>query len=466
MAKLDRGFEVNGKNLRIVTVMIALGGLSACGAIQDSGVLQSDFWNLKAVGDSNATPVFENNEAELGLAELAKGDNYRAQGHFETALSANPNDIHALYGLAVLHQNTGQASRARQLYERILSLRPAPTAELMIWADKRTHPITDIAQVNIQLLHSGAMAPVPGAPMSAQGGMQQPGVQQGQAQPQSQLYVQPQMAQPQMSQAQADQPMFKDADLNIVARFNSLRALLGQGLITQDEFVRRRMINLGALLPLTAPPAATGLDRPVPAVDQVAGRLRAIGRALEMRALSPAQHTAERTMILDALMPANPASVVNPPAPPKGLMEAADSVRRLEMLKASDIITSDEYVKERAAIEGSMQPAAPPPMAGAAKPMKMNADAKPQVSGFQPAVHLASYRQKGAAERGWKSLKKRFGQLSSMKPSIERVDLGSTKGVFYRLKAGPLPSNGAAQDLCRALKAKRQYCEPTTINFG
>lgn len=464
--------KVNRTSLRIATVIFAMGGLSACGAIQDSQVFQPNFWNF----GSGANGVSQNDEAELGLAELAKGDSVRALGHFDKALAANPNDVHALYGAAVLYQNSNQPSRARQYYEQILAIRPAPVEEILIWADKQTHPIVDIAQVNMQLLQNGTMAQLPGAPMPGvvqPGGMQpsvsgmtaqQPGVQQGMAQPQSQLYVQPQM-QPQ-AQGQMAEPMFKDADLNIVERFKAMRTLLDEGLITKDEFIRRRQANLGALLPMTNQPPATGIDRPVPAVVQVSGRLRAIGRALEMRALSPAQHTAERTMILDALMPARPASVANPVPPPRGLMEAADAVRRLEMLKEADIITSDEYAKERAAIESSMQPVAPPPMAGGNAPDKMNAGSKPALSGFQPAVHLASYRQKGAAERGWAALSKRFSQLAGLKPSIERVDLGTSKGVFYRLKAGPLPSNNAAKDVCRQLKAKRQYCEPSTINFG
>jgi hypothetical protein len=64
-------------------------------------------------------------------------------------------------------------------------------------------------------------------------------------------------------------------------------------------------------------------------------------------------------------------------------------------------------------------------------------------------------------------LSKRFAsQLGGLEHRVERVDLGNNKGVFYRLKAGPLPSNAAAKDMCVQLKAKRQYCEPTTINFG
>lgn len=461
---------MNRTSLRIATVIFALGGLSACGAIQDSQIFQPQFWDF-----SNADgQIPKNDEAELGLAALAKGDNVLAQAHFDKALKAYPNDVHALYGSAVNYQNMGQDARARQYYEQILAITPAPQEEILIWADKQTHPIAEIAQVNLQLLQNGAMAPLPGAPMS-DGGMpagmdaQQPGVQQGMALPQSRLYVQPQTQAQSLAPLQqaSAAPMFKDADLNIVARFKAVRSLLDEGLLTQEEFVQRRQANLGALLPMTAKAPATGIDRPVPSVDQISGRLRAISRALEMRALSPAQYTAERTMILDALMPANPASVTNPVLPPKGLMEAADGVRRLEMLKEADLITSDEYAKERAAIEGSMNPAAAAPMAGASSPNAMGNDgAQQNLSGFQPAVHLASYRQQGAAERGWAELSKRFSQLSGLQLSIERVDLGATKGVFYRLKAGPLPSNGAAVELCGKLKAQRQYCEPSTINFG
>ena len=126
-----------------------------------------------------------------------------------------------------------------------------------------------------------------------------------------------------------------------MSRYTTLKVLRDQGLVTPDEFNARRQTNIGALLPLTSPPPAAGLDRPVPTTEQIAGRLRAIGRALEMRAISVAQHSAERTMILDALMPSAPVVVANPATPPRGLMEAADSVRRLEKLRDEGFINSD-----------------------------------------------------------------------------------------------------------------------------
>jgi len=455
--KSVRGPKVNRSSLRIATVVLSLTGVAGCTAIEESGVLRPEFWEVQANAD--------NVEAELGLGELAKGNNVLAQSHFEKALRANPSDVQALYGLAVLYQNSGQPSRARQLYEAIIALQPRPNDELLVWAGRQTQPIVDLASVNIHLLESGSTAPLPsgGAPV----GVNAPG-----AMPMTPTAMTPTaMAPTQMTPVQQPQmaqlePLFQDADLNIVARFKTLRSLLDQGLITQDEFLVRRKVNKGALLPMTSAPASSGLDRPVPAAEQISARLRAIGRALEMRALSPAQHTAERSMILDALMPMNPVAVANPAPPPQGLMAAADAVRRLEMLNNVDLITSDEYAKERAAIEASMQPI-PPKAMPVAPPKEMVDEKKAAMSGFQPGVHLASYRQKKAAERGWAQLTKQFGSLlRGLQHRVERVDLGNSKGVFYRLKAGPLPSNNAAKDMCRKLKSKRQYCEPTTINFG
>ena len=421
---------MNRNSLRIAAAVISLSTLSGCGALGDLDLFDPKFWSLPR----NSSNTY----AELGLAELSKGNNVEARAYFERALQSNEFDIHALYGLGVMYQNTGQPERARRMYQAILSIDPRPTEEIMVWADKRTQPIVDLANVNMHLLDS-----MPGAPAAQYDAMapQQPSFMGApQAQPRSpvtSMYgggtmmpskptVSMRPSLQQSMQAAAPQQMFQEGDLNIVERFETLRALLDQGLLTQDEFLVRRKVNVGALLPLTSQPPGAGLGRPVPAVGQISDRSNAIGRALEMRALSPAQHTAERTMILDALMPANPVAMASPALPPKGLMEAADAVRRLELLKEADLITSDEYSKERQAIEGGIQPAGQSSSAMGGPPKAMEAKSmKPKVSGFQPAVHLASYRQRKAAERGWAELSRRFGSLlGGMEHRIERVDLG------------------------------------------
>ncbi len=453
---------VNLRYARLASAVLALVTLAACTNLQQGTVGNNQFW-IKG-------PVAENDKAELGLAELAKGNNVGALAHFERALSANPTDVHALFGSALVYQNTGQPERARDFYKRILALDPQPSDEILVWAGSRPQAISDVANVNLTLLQGGRPAPLPdSADRAASSSMSSMRPESAEL-PTSKLYVPPVKPTLSVGRLEADNISFNDADNNIVARFKSIRFLLDEGLITQDEFNARRQANIGALLPLSKSAPAAGLGRSVPPGEQIAGRLRAIGRALEMRAITVQQHGSERGVILDSLMPAVPKSKAISPAPPSGLMEAADAVRRLELLRQINVITSDEYTAERAAIEGGRAPA---PMAsgpGAAQPMAMTAPsgaaAPMALSGFQPGVHLSSYRQRGAADRGWRELQKRFSALRDMQMMVERVDLGSTRGVFYRLKAGPVASNDAAKQLCGQLKAARQYCEPTTVDFG
>jgi len=188
-----------------------------------------------------------------------------------------------------------------------------------------------------------------------------------------------------------------------------------------------------------------------------------------MRAISVAQHSAERTMILDALMPSAPVVVANPAIPPKGLMEAADSVRRLEKLRDEGFISSDEYARERQAIELAMRPTQPTPKAAGPKPEMPRNDkmVKPDTkAGPQLAVHLASYKSAKQAERGWAQIRRAHRSvLGKLKHSVSRISLGR-KGTYYRLKAGPFKDASAAKSACRQLKRRRQFCEPSMMEAG
>ncbi|MGB0682476.1 MAG: SHOCT domain-containing protein [Magnetovibrionaceae bacterium] len=475
---------------------LLIGALAACGPIQSGDLFDPNFW-------AN-TPGRENSSAELGLAELAKGNYVTAEGEFNRALAANPKDVHALIGLGILYQNNGQITRAREMYEAVLAVRPDDTQQFVVWNNTETRPISEIASVNLALLESGGVLTDLGrpggmAPASGGGAMDPFGAGPsggggtallGRGAPPGMAgstggFGAP-MANGQVGGASGMQPagvnstnaaaLLSDADRSVVSRFGTLAALRDQGLITQDEFNIRRQANLGALLPLTTPPPAAGLDRPVPGAEQISARLRAIGRALELRAMTVSQHAAERSMILDALMPSAPVMVANPTPPPQGLMQAADSVRRLEVLRDQGFISSDEYTRERSAVEMAMQPRPPQGMTAPAGPNAAapgansaqmaagEAMAKPS-SGPRPGVHLASYRSEKAARDGWAQLKKNHPQqLGSLSMDIARVNMGAGKGTFYRLKAGPLTSASAAKDLCSQLKRRRQYCEPSTVN--
>ena len=464
--------NVSGRIKGITVCIIMALGLPACGGVMNPDLLQNSFW-------ANG-PTSSNTSAELGMAELAKGNYIKAETLFRSALKKNPQDIHALLGLGMLYQNNGLTTRARQMYEALLAIRPDDSNQFVIWKSLKTRPISEIASVNLALIESGGVLTSMGRDDEPQP-MMEPAMAET-AQPMNQpisgapspmamtARALPSEPSATVSFADAGLPRFAEADSNIVSRFKTLVALRNQGLITPEEYNTRRQANIGALLPLSAPPPAAGLDRPVPSTEQISGRLRAIGRGLEMRAISVAQHSAERSMILDAMMPAAPVSVANPGRPPQGLLQAADSVRWLEQLREDNLISSDEYVRERAAIEAAISPA---PMAPAARmdasptvmsssPAEMAAPVK--LSGPQPAVHLASYRSRKDAERGWSQLRRAHkDELSALQSNISKINLGA-KGIFFRLKAGPLPDKSSADDLCRQLKARRQFCEASFMN--
>jgi len=451
--------------------------LSGCGAVQTGMFTDRGFW------ENNGPNRAENELAELGLGELAKGNFGQAEAQFLKALDRNNRDVEAMYGLGLIYQKTGQATKARAQYEAILAQSPPADRQVVVWPELTTHPIAEVASVQLGLLD--ALAPqmttaAPGAAGAGQAMAAQPGtlppvrafpngtpgmVAQPVTVPSSAL------AAGRMAPAVASAPTEPDirtpqAELNVEQRFEALNLLRDQGLITPDEFRARRQSNVGALLPLTAPSPAAGLDRSVPTPDQIAGRLRAIGRALEMRAMTIEQHASERSMILDALMPAAPINVANPGPSPKGLLEAADAVRRLERLREDGLISSDEYARERRAVETALQPPAavlPAAQQVAGAPV---AGVTPAAVAGQAAIHLASFKTEQDANRAWTQIRRAHAQvLGDLKADVARVDLGA-KGIFFRLKAGPVASEAAATELCRQLKSRRQFCEPATAGPG
>lgn len=436
-------------------------------------MLDPVFWERS---DFSQTAI-SNSASDRGLAELVKGNYLPAEALFDQALGADPRNVYALLGKAMIYQNTGQMTRARALYEAVLAQRPDESVNVIIWTDATPRNVAEVATMNLSMIDSGNVV---GNLASGAAGVDKPAQMGGQpgygltggtgnfgtvAPGATTALRQTDM---EMQSGTIPEMGMDEGTRNVVSRFHTLRDLLDQGLITPEEYKVRRARNIGALLPLSTKPPAAGLDRPVPTSAQISGRLRAIGRALEMRAITIEQHAAERKMIMDALMPETPLVLANPAIPPQGLMASADAVRRLEGLQAEGLISSDEYARERTAIEKGLQPA---PQVGSVSmatdkgtpgaPNALTAGGTKKVSGPQPAVHLASYKSERDASRGWAQLKRTHRSLlGDLQSEIMQVNLGPGKGVFYRLLAGPLENKGAAASLCQKLKSKRQFCEP------
>ncbi len=107
-----------------------------------------------------------------------------------------------------------------------------------------------------------------------------------------------------------------------------------------------------------------------------------------------------------------------------------------------------------------------PPETTAAQPDKPVAVATAsRVSKIAPAsggdykIQLSSLRSNVAVAQSWKRLvKSNTDLLGGLQLTIARRDLGSAKGVFFRMQAGPLSDADAARDLCARLKRRKLSC--------
>ncbi len=109
---------------------------------------------------------------------------------------------------------------------------------------------------------------------------------------------------------------------------------------------------------------------------------------------------------------------------------------------------------------------ASPPKPTAAQPAKpVAAPTARRLSKIAPAsgggykIQLASLRSNVAVARSWKRLvESNKDLLGGLRMTIARRDLGSAKGVYFRMQAGPLPDAVAARDLCARLKRRKLNC--------
>jgi len=74
-------------------------------------------------------------------------------------------------------------------------------------------------------------------------------------------------------------------------------------------------------------------------------------------------------------------------------------------------------------------------------------------------IQLAASRSEDAVKSEWDRLRRRHVDLlGDLRLQIMRIDLGATKGVFYRLRAGPLADAATAKTLCERLKQRKLGC--------
>jgi tetratricopeptide (TPR) repeat protein len=464
---------MDGRSFRTGGVRRRIGRLAAI-----SGVAVA----LLACGPQSNPQTFLNSlgpnpdtAADAAFAAMVRGDFGKAEKEVETALKSDPKNPYALLAAGILYQNTNRPVKAREMYEELLALRPNKMATVGGWDLQRVAPISEIAAANMRnvdaaLGRSGswqmtsAYAPtaaVP-APQGAAAATLSPVVPPSAvpvAAPRGAVQAVP------MAGAAGTPVAAMDARTQAIAdRFLVMQKLRDEQLISPEEYRVRRVANAGALLPLTEPPPAKGLDRPVPALEQLVDRLRALQQALQTRAITPREHAMERELILDALLPAKPESLAAPEPAPRDLIASAERVRQLERLRNLGLISEAEMKAEQAAVEKALRTTSSGVLGDAGAPgMLIPADAASRAPlPGQMTVHLASYRSLAQAQAGWADIRKRFSpQLATLASDIRKATVPG-KGDFYRLYAGPIGSRAEADRICRDLRKKKQFCEITS----
>lgn len=93
------------------------------------------------------------------------------------------------------------------------------------------------------------------------------------------------------------------------------------------------------------------------------------------------------------------------------------------------------------------------PTTAATPPRTLPADSKVY------RVQLAAARTPEAARAEWDRVRrKNLDLLGDLGLTVTKVDLGPKKGVFYRLRVGPLANDAAARKLCKDLAKRRIGC--------
>jgi hypothetical protein len=99
------------------------------------------------------------------------------------------------------------------------------------------------------------------------------------------------------------------------------------------------------------------------------------------------------------------------------------------------------------------------PPSGVAAPQPSPARPAGALPGSEAAyrIQLASYHRQADAERAWQVFSAVLGEeLSGLWPNVESAD--TSRGVFYRLQAGPLATAAAAAAICGRVRQRGADC--------
>lgn len=146
--------------------------------------------------------------------------------------------------------------------------------------------------------------------------------------------------------------------------------------------------------------------------------------------------------------PAAPEAAAPKAVPPAS--EGAESALQPETPTVAEVLTA---MRPPPALEPEKMDLPAPPVAETPAP------AAAAANGSLFKIQLAAVRSEDGVMKEWDRLRRRHSDLlGSLEPSVMRADLGPGKGVFFRLRAGPLADEGKAKDLCAKLTERKVGC--------
>ncbi|MCC7276098.1 MAG: SPOR domain-containing protein [Alphaproteobacteria bacterium] len=205
--------------------------------------------------------------------------------------------------------------------------------------------------------------------------------------------------------------------------------------------------------------------------DQVGGRAPALAPTVERMLPPPETPIARPIAPPPPAVAAVPAAPVSPPSAAAAVPAAPPVAARPPAPVAS--APAPAAAPPRPAAAPAPAPAASAPVATGSPPTNLRppAPSAPAQQASVPAappaasaggayrIQLGAVRGSDAAQSEWEKLKASHGPvLGRLSSQIVRVDLGESRGVFYRIQAGPFGDVDAARRTCTALKERNVSC--------
>lgn len=201
----------------------------------------------------------------------------------------------------------------------------------------------------------------------------------------------------------------------------------------------------------------TLLPRPeVPLVPQAKPPLAAVKKALVKKTLvKKAPKVSDMPLVAQAKR--QPAPALPPAVPLRPALGPGKADKTAD--QAQSIRTKAGQTKAGQTKAGRVQTPLPKEVIAAIRPppvMLAPAQASPPADSF--LIQIAALRSAEAARQEWLRLSKKHEDLlGSLKLTVVRADLG-TKGIYFRLRAGPFMNRETAKSTCLSLAQRKIGC--------